>query len=280
MSKKLKFGLIMSVYNNTNADYFQQSISSVLDQAFDLSEKLIVVDGPVNDRLDDLLTTLEPEGFTIHRLEENRGLGLALRHGVEMSTADYLFRMDDDDINCPDRFRLQAEAALKNPDASVIAGQIVEFEDNNQDRKYIRACPTDPAEIKRQIRHRNVVNHVTCLIRRQDILACGNYRPDTTGYEDYDLWIRLINSGGKIVNLDDVLVKVRFSERQFASRFGWRPAVNEAKMQRQFLKEKYISIFDFIYNCCFRLSPRLLPIFLARPLFRFFQRQPYHSTKS
>ena len=269
----------MSVYNNTKIDHFQQSITSILDQGFDFSEILIIVDGPINDELNDLLIKLEKKGFTIHRLQENKGLGLALRHAVEISSSDYLFRMDDDDINCPDRFRLQAEAALKNPDAAVIAGQIVEFDDNNEDQKYIRACPTDPAAIKRQIRHRNVVNHVTCLIRRKDILACGNYRSNTPGFEDYDLWIRLINSGEKIINLEDVLVKVRFSERQFASRFGWRPALNEIKMQSLFLKEKYITVYDFIYNCCFRLFPRLLPIFIARPLFRFFQRKPYHVTK-
>ena len=139
----------MSVYNNTKIDHFQQSITSILDQGFDFSEILIIVDGPINDELNDLLIKLEKKGFTIHWLQENKGLGLALRHAVEISSSDYLFRMDDDDINCPDRFRLQAEAALKNPDAAVIAGQIVEFDDNNEDQKVYQGVSHRPRSDKK-----------------------------------------------------------------------------------------------------------------------------------
>lgn len=265
----------MAIYKSTDADFFQQSIASVLDQTVPADEIVIVVDGPIGDALEAILADLVSPLFTIVRLGHNQGLGLALKHAIEASTADFVFRMDDDDIALPDRFRLQIEAITANPEISVLGGQIVEFDDSQQGRLYIRACPTDPAKIRHEMRRRNVVNHVTCLLNRQAVLDCGNYRVNTIGYEDYELWMRMLNAGKTIVNLDSVLVKVRFSERQYRSRFGLKPARHELAMQVDFLRKGHIGMVDLLLNLVTRFLPRLLPISIAKPIFLGLLRKRY-----
>jgi glycosyltransferase involved in cell wall biosynthesis len=275
-----KFGLIMSVYKNTNITFFQQSISSIINQDIDLHEKIIIIDGPIDVKLEEEISRLESKNFHSMRLPHNLGLGEALRQAVNASSADYIFRMDDDDINCKGRFKIQAEFSIAHPEVSVIGGQIAEFDDQNPELMYLRSCPTNTKKIKKMMRRRNAVNHVTCLIKRQDILECGNYKSNTPGFEDYELWMRMLKSGKEIVNLDQVLVKVRFSQKQYKNRFGIRPAINEAKMQWMFYKNQYIAFPDILLNIFIRILPRLFPIGIVRPLFKLYARQVMPSTKT
>ena len=47
---------------------------------------------------------------------------------------------------------------------------------------------------------RNPVNHPSVMMRRSDIISCGGYS-HLPFLEDYLLWLRLVNCGGKIVNI-------------------------------------------------------------------------------
>ena len=62
-------------------------------------------------------------------LEQNQGLGLALRQGVLQCQYDIIARMDTDDIAVPDRFEKQVQLMEKDK-LDLLGGHIAEFIDN------------------------------------------------------------------------------------------------------------------------------------------------------
>jgi hypothetical protein len=55
---------------------------------------------------------------------------------------------------------------------------------------------------------RNPMNHMTVMMRRSSLMACGGY-PEMGAKEDYGLWLRLIGAGAVFANLPDDLVQAR-----------------------------------------------------------------------
>ena len=62
-------------------------------------------------------------------LEQNQGLGLALRYGVLQCQYDIIARMDTDDLAVPDRFEKQLQL-MEKEDLDLLGGHIAEFIDN------------------------------------------------------------------------------------------------------------------------------------------------------
>ena len=85
MSEKQKISVLMSVYIKENPTFLKDAIESVQNQTLKPSELVLVEDGPLTPELYQVLDQLEAESdIPVKRcpLEENQGLGLALRYGV------------------------------------------------------------------------------------------------------------------------------------------------------------------------------------------------------
>ena len=118
----------MCVYEGDNPDWFVTAVNSVINQSKAPSEIVLVVDGPVSEPLDAVVTFYEQNPlFKIIRLSENVGLGRALDICLENCSFDVVARMDSDDIALADRFEKQLEFLELNPDTDIVGGNIAEF---------------------------------------------------------------------------------------------------------------------------------------------------------
>ena len=135
MEKKLclkskKISVLMSVYIKENPTFLKDAIESVQNQTLKPSELVLVEDGPLTPELYQVLDQLEAESdIPVKRypLEQNQGLGLALRQGVLQCQYDIIARMDTDDIAVPDRFEKQVQLMEKDKPSTLLGGHIAEF---------------------------------------------------------------------------------------------------------------------------------------------------------
>mgnify|MGYP003304527796 CR=1 FL=1 len=257
----LKFSVLMSVYKNEKPDYLREALESVVQQTVMPNEIVIVKDGLLTEELDAVINEYSekyPALFKIVSFEKNRGLGLALRDGVLACSYEYIARMDTDDICKPNRFEKQIKYLEENPRTVLLGTWIKEFSKNRNNPDTITKLPCEHQEIVQFSKSRNPFRHMTVIFNKQAVLDSGNYR-DFLWFEDYDLWVRIIQNGYEVANLPEFLVDVRADNDMFARRGGWKYLKQDLKFQRVLYDSGFISCFHFMKNVFVRSVVRVLP---------------------
>ncbi|RQG96956.1 glycosyltransferase [Natrarchaeobius oligotrophus] len=255
------FSVLMSVYRDETADHVRTALKSVFDQTIPPDEVLIVEDGPLPVNLKEVITSFKrqyPDTVQIISLSTNRGLGVALRVGVEACSNDLIARMDADDVAVETRFQDQLAYLSANPEIDVLGGYVMEFSRDPNESGQIREVPVDPERVRSFARFRCPVNHPTVMFRREAVLEAGNYR-SFRSMQDYELWMRMLSQGHTIANLPTVLVKCRTGNDLFDRRGGLRYARTEIRIQHEFLKHSSVSPVVFLLNIVARIPLRLTP---------------------
>ena len=112
---------------------------------------------------------------------------------------------------------------------------------------------------------------MTMLLKKEAVIKAGNYR-DFLWFEDYDLWVRMLQKGYIAANIPEYLVNVRADEEMFARRGGWQYLKQDYRFQRFLLKIDFISIFDFFKNLLIRTIVRLIPNKMRSCIYELFLR--------
>ena len=147
---------------------------------------------------------------------------------MSIASHEYLFRMDADDICVRNRFQIQWEFFLENPKFDIIGGQIIEFDRKNKSKNHLRSVPQQHTQICKKLRSKNPFNHMTVFYKKSKIKEVGGYKL-IKGFEDYDLWGRMISNGSYCHNLSEVLVHARTNSDFIKRRTGLKYAINEVK---------------------------------------------------
>jgi len=259
-NKYIPFSVAMSVYKSDNPTFFDLALESITDsQTVKPNEIVLVVDGPISNELDSVIAKYikKYNMFNIIRLKENRGLGNALQIAVENAKFDYIARMDSDDISVFDRFEQEIVFLCKHPEIDVIGGDITEFIDVESNVVGVRKVPESNLEIRKYMKVRCAMNHVSVMYKKSSIQAAGGYQ-DWFWNEDYYLWIRMWLNGGIFANTGTNLVNVRVGEEMYRRRGGIKYFQSEVKLQKYMLKHKVIGILRYIINVSERLVLQVL----------------------
>lgn len=211
----------MSVYRRDNAAWLKLALDSIYNQSFPPKEVIIVQDGFISHDLSTIINDFAFEKKNIISLikPQNRGLGLALRDGLAYVSTKWVARMDADDISLPNRFEKQVEYLKGHPNVNLLGGQICEFENDPSKTIGQRIVPVDKSSIDKFIKWRNPFNHMTVMMRVEAVKRAGNYC-NIKGFEDYDLWNRMLTIGCTFHNLADNLVMVRVGSEMYKRRGG------------------------------------------------------------
>jgi len=274
MNDVASFSVSMCVYGKDNPDWFETAVNSIINQTVPPAEIVLVVDGPVPDELDKLITGYEQtELFHVIRLPENLGHGDARRIGLENCTYDLVALMDADDISLPDRFEKELELFSRDPSLSIVSGTIAEFVDDESNIVGKRLVAQTHEEICDYLKKRCPFNQVAVMFRKSDVLEVGGY-VDWYCNEDYYLWLRMYLAGKRFANLSDILVHVRVGSDMYKRRGGWKYFKSEAKLQKFMLKNRVIGIPLYVSNVMKRLIVQvLLPNSLRGYVFKKFARK-------
>lgn len=274
--EKNTYSVLMSVYSGDSPQYLKLAFDSIYDnQTKKPDEIIIVIDGPIPLELQEVINEFiknKEEIVKCYPQPINRGLGEALRIGTKLCTGDYIFRMDADDISHKRRFEVMSEYLEQHPDIDVLGTNIAEFEDSlDEDDMRMRICPEKHEEIVSMSKRRNPMNHVTVCMKKTALEKSGGYE-SLLLLEDYYLWLKMIVSGCKLENLNEVLVYVRVGN-QFNSKRGSKERITGWRvLQDYMLKHSLISPLDakinMIYIHCFVRIPAKLKRYVYRYLLR------------
>lgn len=269
------FSVIISIYRNDNPEYVKRAVESISTcQTRCPNEIVLVVDGPIPSALDNVVMEYESNPlFNVVRLPENKGLGNALRIGVERAQYDIIARMDSDDVSASERFEKQITFLDNNPECDVVGGQMTEFIDSEDNIVGTRYVPSADEDIKLYLKSRCPLNHVTVMMRKAAVLGVGNYQ-DWHYNEDYYLWVRMTLNGCHFANVPDTLVNVRVGKEMYQRRGGWKYFKSEARLQGYMLKHGIISLPRYIYNTAIRFGVQVaIPNKLRGFVFQKFARK-------
>lgn len=272
-----KFSVAMCVYGGDNPEWFRSAAESVLNQTVPPDEIVLVVDGPVPEALEQVISGCEQQSvFKVIRLAENQGHGNARRTSLEHCSHELVALMDADDLSVPDRFERQLAKFAQNAALSAVGGNITEFCGDPNNIVGVRDVPQDDTNIKIYMKTRCPMNQVTVMFRKSDVAAAGGYI-DWYCEEDYYLWLRMYLKGMKFANIPQILVNVRVGEEMYRRRGGWKYFRSEAKLQKYMLDHHVISFGTYTMNVAKRLIVQvLLPNRLRGWVFQKFARSKTH----
>ncbi len=264
-----KFSVLMSLYIKEKAEYFKLCMESVLGQTALPDEIVIVKDGPVSEEVDVALEDYVSKNrnlFKIVALTENKGLGLALSEGIQHCSNELVARMDTDDIAVPERFELQLKMFESNPELDICGGQILEFEENEDNIVAERKVPLSHGEIIEYQKKRSAFNHMTVMFKKSKVLEAGNYKHCPL-MEDDMLWVDMINVGAKCANLSENLCKVRTNRDMIARRGGLKYYKKYKNARKQILNTGFITKKEYRKTNRIQFLVCIMPAWLRKFVF-------------
>ncbi len=265
----MKFSVLISVYNKERPEFLNAALESIWNnQTLRPSEIVLVEDGILTPDLEKVIEkfgTIAP--LKILKLDRNDGLGYALAKGLNLCSNELIARMDSDDIAAPHRFEKQLKYMTDHPEIDISGTNIGEFHESVDKISSYRKLPYRSDDILHFAKKRNPLNHVTVIFRKTSIIKAGGYRP-FHGYEDYYLWIRMIQNGSLIGNIPENLVFARIGNNMFARRRGIKLFSQELRLLKEMRRIQFITQAEYYKNLFFRALPRLFPVWGIKIVYR------------
>ena len=253
------FTILQSVYKKDNPEYLSESLQSIAENTLLPSSIVLVKDGILTPELESVISEWQKKlPLKVVGYERNQGLAYALNYGLQFVETELVARMDSDDIAYNNRFEKQIYYMEENPEIVLSSGYISEFNDTKMIPKSIRRVPLLYEEIASYLKKRNAFNHMAVCFRKSAILQAGGYQ-EVPFFEDYDLWIRVVQKGYKVSNIPELLVDARIGNDMIGRRHGIAYSRHEINFLKRQLKSGFISKSDYMNLVIKRVPVRLFP---------------------
>lgn len=269
-----QFSVLMSIYKNDVPEYVKLAIESIICQTVVPNEVIIVIDGPVEKNLYNMLETMAVENpiIKLYPQAENLGLGNALKIGMNYCTNELVARMDSDDIALPERFEKQSNEFEKNETLSICGSNIKEFINETNEFAGIREVPQNHEEICEYLKARCPFNHMTVMFKKSEVEKAGGYLPWHLNEDSY-LWVRMYLAGCNFYNIQENLVNVRVGKDMYKRRGGYKYYQSEKKLFLFMLENKVINKKEYKKAVRLRyILQVLMPNWLRGLVFKKFAR--------
>ncbi|EAI4157310.1 glycosyltransferase family 2 protein, partial [Campylobacter coli] len=202
--------VIMPAFNREN--YISFAIESILNQDY-LNFEFIIIDDCSTDATYNIIQEYakRDQRIIVLRNKKNKGIVYSLNRCLERSRGKYIARMDDDDISLPERIEKQVNVMEKDI-SIVVAGTYFKPMDENLEffGNWVNVCKHEMIKLKMMFEC--PICHPTVMIRASFLKENNlKYSYKYQYAEDYKLWSDIIQKGGKIINIPEVLLFYRIS---------------------------------------------------------------------
>lgn len=198
----------------------------------------------------------------------NQGHGNARRTSLDHCSYELVALMDADDVSLRSRFEKQLSKFQSGGKVDIVGGQITEFIGTPDNITGKRVVPEKDADIKAFMKKRCPMNQVSVMFKKSFYDKVGGYI-DWYCEEDYYLWLRMAQAGGRFANVPETLVNVRTGDAMSERRGGWKYFYSEVGIQKYMLSNRMISFPRYLYNVALRFGGEvLLPNRLRMSLFK------------
>lgn len=196
--------VVMSTYNR--AQMLSESVESVLSQSFGNFE-FIIIDDNSTDGTFDYLHSLRDDRIKLFKNNENKGCTFNYHIAQNIAKGKYIAHLDDDDISLAMRFEKQVSFLDENENIALVGSFVETFGENKRPSWVFYK---EPDKIDLCMNFYNPICH-SSIMYRKDFMDKNfiNYNLACKCAQDYDFYKQILFAGGKLANIDEVLVRYR-----------------------------------------------------------------------
>ncbi len=188
-----------------------EAVASIRAQTLRAWELIAVDDGSLDATAAEIVRAAEGDPRVHVRTQAHGGIVAALNAGLARARAPFVARMDADDVAFPARLERQVAFLEAHPEVGLVSCRVAFGGDPVAARGYAVHVDwinslVDPDEIARSRFIESPVAHPSVLFRRELLERHGGYREEG-GPEDYDLWLRWMESGVRFAKVPEILMR-------------------------------------------------------------------------
>lgn len=206
MANKPLVSVIMPAYNASG--YIIEAVESILNQSFKRFE-LIIIDDCSKDKTLQIAKSFSKKDkrIRVYRNKKNLKIAGTLNRGIRLAKAEFVARMDADDVSHPKRLELQYKIISRQKNTSII-GANMEIINESGTKVSKRSYPTTSKELKKIMFKYSPFAHPVVMYKKKAVLDFGGYDEKMVPCEDIDLWFKL-GSLHDFASIDKSLLKYR-----------------------------------------------------------------------
>lgn len=247
--------VIMATFND-NPTVLKKAVESIIAQTYQNFELFILDDSTSEESKNAVDSFATNPQVHIVRKQKKMGLSGARNVGLKMSLGKYIAIMDADDISVPERFKVQVNFMENHPECSVLGGQMYIIDESDSvisSRRY----PLKGYKLKLFATFRNPIAHPTVMFRRELFEKGFQYDETLEMSEDLDLWLRIMNAGYVLENVDEVLINYRIDKSFTDKRSSQKQKNYMAKVRNKNWCNKHVffSLASSAAGLLFRILP-------------------------
>jgi glycosyltransferase involved in cell wall biosynthesis len=209
---------------NTPVQWLEEAVQSVLGQAYEDWELILVDDNSSDEALREYLPVLASRDsrIKVFKLEGSRGISAALNRGIEHARGEWIGFLDHDDLLEPDALFQTAKLLQQIPDADLIYSDEDKLTEAGFDAPLFKPDWSPDFFLSC-----NYLCHFI-TVRRELLLRVGGFRSEFDSAQDYDLLFRVIEQTDRIHHIPRVLYHWRRSGSSSAISPWQKPGQLEA----------------------------------------------------
>lgn len=212
-----KISVIIPVFNGER--FLETTIRSILSQTH-VNIEVLIIDDSSTDQSYEMATAFAAEDARVQAFKnlESKGACGARNFGFSLSTGSYVVFHDADDVSVENRFYLQLEYLLSNPNVCGV-GSSAELIDENDVVIADRLVPVEPEKILwwELTRPSFWFVHSSMMVRREFFIINGLFEFGLEAAQDKALYIRNIEKF-MFYNMRLSLVQYRIHSAQLTER--------------------------------------------------------------
>lgn len=220
-----KISVLIPTYNNEK--YLKESLSSVINQDFDLPYEIIIVNDGSTDSTKEIIESFNDDKI-VYIEKTHTGISDSLNCGIKQSNGKYICRMDSDDIMLSDRLKYQYEYMEEHQDVDIMGSSLYHGK-NDLTEVAVGNWECNGFQTLDLYKNGNHLAHPTSFMRKESIEKLPFlYDGFFNGCEDYRFWIHCISHGLKLISTGKPVIKYRLHDHN-SSRYGKQSNINMIK---------------------------------------------------
>ncbi|MHB8904501.1 MAG: glycosyltransferase [Melioribacteraceae bacterium] len=203
-----KVSIFMPTYNRSK--YIGETIDSLLAQTFSNFELIIADDGSTDNTIE-IINRFASRDKRVRLLKLNHAGEVNARNEaikIVNINSKYLLNHDSDDISLPNKLEQLVNFLDESPQVAIVGCEAEYFDDEG---KHLGKPEIyhEPEDIRKTFSQLNSMINSAALIRKEVFNSLKGYREEFRGVDDYDFFARALVAGFNLVNLPNVLHKIR-----------------------------------------------------------------------
>lgn len=203
MIKTASVTVTIPCYND--GSYIMEALQSIFNQTL-LPEKIIIVDDGSDAATKKILAGIK-HPLVLIVYQENKGVSAARNHAINLAQTTYIVNLDADDYFEPTFIEKAVTILNSNNEFLAVSSYYRLF----KDAKSIDVIKPLGGKLKDFI----VINNCSAntMFRKKSWLSVGGFDEKMQhGYEDWEFWIAILKTGGRIHIINEVLSHYRIKK--------------------------------------------------------------------